>query len=219
MNYDYIKQFTKPSIKIGTITVVLTMLASFLPNIYLYFSHGIWPDMSLFLSGWGNLIVIFGAFYLVEPISYFPVFGITGTYIGVLAGSMAQIRLPAASTAQDVLGVSATSHKGEIVGILAICGSVVTNLAFLTLAVIAGSAIMSVLPESVSDALSAYILPSLFGACFANIALKKIKIALYALPMCVIMKLLGFSTWLMIIVAIFGTISITYVLYKKKIVQ
>jgi len=136
---QYAKSFTKPSIRIGTITVLLAMLGSFFPNIYLYLAHGVWPDASHMFSAWGSVAMAFGAFYLVEPISYFPVFGPTGTYIGILSGNISQIRLPAASTAQDVLGVEPSSHKGEVVGILAICGSVVTNILFLTVAVVARS--------------------------------------------------------------------------------
>ena len=139
---QYAKSFTKPSIRIGTITVLLAMLGSFFPNIYLYLAHGVWPDASHMFSAWGSVAMAFGAFYLVEPISYFPVFGPTGTYIGILSGNISQIRLPAASTAQDVLGVEPSSHKGEVVGILAICGSVVTNILFLTVAVVAGIVLM-----------------------------------------------------------------------------
>lgn len=83
---QYAKSFTKPSIRIGTITVLLAMLGSFFPNIYLYLAHGVWPDASHMFSAWGSVAMAFGAFYLVEPISYFPVFGPTGTYIGILSG-------------------------------------------------------------------------------------------------------------------------------------
>ena len=75
---QYAKSFTKPSIRIGTITVLLAMLGSFFPNIYLYLAHGVWPDASHMFSAWGSVVMAFGAFYLVEPISYFPVFGPTG---------------------------------------------------------------------------------------------------------------------------------------------
>ena len=196
---QYAKSFTKPSIRIGTITVILAMVGSFFPNIYLYLAYGIWPDASHMFSAWGSIAMAFGAFYLVEPISYFPVFGPSGTYIGILSGNISQIRLPAASTAQDVLGVEPASHKGEIVGILAICGSVVTNILFLTVAVVAGSTLLSFLPDSVTAAMANYILPSLFGACFASMAVKKLKIALYALPIAIILRLLGVAAWITIV--------------------
>lgn len=218
-NFDYEKSFTKPSMRIGTITVILAMFASFLPNLYLLLAHGVFPDVTKLLSSWGNVAIAYGAFYLVEPISYFPVFGLSGTYLGILSGNISQIRLPAASTAQDVLGVSPNSHKGELVGILAICGSVLTNIAFLTVAVVAGSALMSILPEGVTNAMKDYILPALFGACLASIAYKKPKITLYAVPIALVFLYFSAPAWLTIVVSIFGTIGITYVLYKKKIID
>ena len=215
---DYEKSFTRPSIRVGTITVGLAILASFLPNLYLLVAYGVWPDLSHMLSAWGSIAIAFGAFYLVEPISYFPIFGTTGTYIGILSGNISQIRLPAASTAQDVIGVEPSSQKGEVVGILAICGSVVTNIIFLTVAVVAGSTLLSFLPEAVTSAMSSFILPSLFGACFASMAVKKYKIALYSLPIAIILRLVGVPAWVCIVGSIFGTILITYGLYKKKLI-
>ena len=216
---EYSNNFTKPSIRVGTVTVLLAMIASFLPNIYLYVVHGVFPDMAHLMTAWGSVAVVFGAFYIVEPVSYFPIFGLTGTYIGILSGNISQIRLPAASTAQDVVGAQAGTEKGEVVGILAICGSVVTNILFLTAAVTVGSVVMGHLPASVTNALSKFILPSLFGACFAMAALKKLSIALYALPLCLALRLCGVSAWQSIVGAIFGTILITYALYKAKIVK
>ena len=110
------------------------------------------------------------------------------------------------------------SQKGEVVGILAICGSVVTNIIFLTVAVVAGSTLLSFLPEAVTSAMSSFILPSLFGACLASMAVKKFKIALYALPIAIILRLVGVPAWVCIVGSIFGTILITYGLYKKKLI-
>lgn len=212
------KNFTKPSIRIGTITVLLAMVGSFLPNIYLYLAFGIWPGFENIMSSWGTVAIAFGAFYIVEPVSYFPVFGLSGTYIGILSGNISQIRLPAASTAQDVVGAKPGTPKGEVVAILAICGSVVTNIIFLTVAVVAGSTLLSFLPAVITQAMADYILPSLFGACFASMAVKKFKIALYALPIALILLGIGAPAWISIVASIFGTIIITYFLYKKKIV-
>lgn len=85
--------------------------------------------------------------------------------------------------------------------------------------VVAGSTLLAFLPESVTSAMANYILPSLFGACFASMAVKKLKIALYALPMAIILRLLGVPAWITIVCCIFGTILITYFLYKKKLIK
>ena len=78
---------------------------------------------------------------------------------------------------------------------------------------------LAFLPGSVTSAMANYILPSLFGACFASMAVKKLKIALYALPMAIILRLLGVPAWITIVCCIFGTILITYFLYKKKLIK
>ena len=219
MTEQYRSNFTNPSITIGTITVALAMITSFLPNLYLYLAHGVFPDMQHLLTAWGSIALAFGAFYLVEPISYFPIFGLTGTYIGITSGNISQIRLPAASTAQDVVGVTPGTEQGEVVGILAICGSVVTNLIFLTIAVAGGTVLLGYLPKTVVSAMSKFILPSLFGACFASMALKKMSIAVYALPIALALKLCGVPVWICIIVCIFGNLAITFALYKAKIIK
>lgn len=49
----------------------------------------------------------------------------------------------------------------------AICGSIVTNLVVLTLTAIFGTLILNAMPAAVSNALSNYILPGMFGAMLA----------------------------------------------------
>ena len=213
---EYKNKFTKPSIIVGSITVALAMVTSFLPSIYLYLTYGVFPDVKHLLTAWGGVLAFAGAFYIVEPMSYFPIFGITGTYIGILSGNIPQIRVPAAATAQDIMEADPSTPKGEIVGVLAICGSVVTNIIMLTAAVLAGSFVLSKLPAAVSDAMSSYLIPALFGACFTMFAVKKIKVVLYAVPIAVVLLLLKAPGWLCIVGCILGVLAITYILYKKK---
>ena len=42
--------------------------------------------------------------------------------------------------------------------------------------------------------------------------------ALYALPIAIILRLVGVPAWVCIVGSIFGTILITYGLYKKKLI-
>ena len=101
--------------------------------------------------------------------------------------------------------------------VLALLSQFVCTLIYLVLFSI--PSLLSFLPESVTAAMANYILPSLFGACFASMAVKKLKIALYALPMAIVLRLLGVPAWITIVCCIFGTILITYFLYKKKIIK
>ena len=60
----------KPVIKIGVVTVLIPTFMCFLPNLFLYIKFGVFPPVSVALKSWGMIAAIFGAFYIVEPISY-----------------------------------------------------------------------------------------------------------------------------------------------------
>lgn len=214
----YREIWVKPSMKIGMITVAIAILASFLPSIYLYFKYGVFPPISTALKSWGMIVTVFGAFYFVEPFSYFPILGMTGTYMAFLSGNIANVRLPASATAQAAVGVENGTKEGEVISTIGIAGSIITNLVFLTLAVLAGTAIMRVVPPVIELAFKEYTLPALFGALYGQFAVNMPKIALYALPLSlVIMKFTSAPAWLVIIIAIFGTVFISRFLYKKEI--
>lgn len=217
MENNYENTFTRPAIKIGTITVLAAMVAAFLPNIYLYVTQGVAPSFDKFLIAWASVLAANGAFWLVEPISYFPIFGVAGNYIGILSGNISSIRLPAAANAQDVLKVDPASKKGEIVAVLAICGSVITNILLLTIAVSGGTYILSMLPAPIQNAINTYVLPSLFGASFAMMAANHVKVACYALPIGIILRLINLPGYISTICAVFGIIAITLILDKKGV--
>ncbi|WP_352419300.1 hypothetical protein [Proteiniborus sp.] len=219
-NSDFNQTWVKPSIKIGIATVSLAMVFSFLPNIYLYIKYGVFPPLSVALRSWLSVATIFGAFYFVEPFSYYPILGMTGSYIGILSGNISNVRLPASATAQAAVGVKTGSKQGEIISTLGIAGSVITNLFFLTIAVLAGSSILNVLPGSVKVAFEFYTLPAIFGALYGQFAVQQPKIAVIALPLSIIViKFTSAPTWLAIIIAIFGNILISRLLYKKGILK
>lgn len=116
--YSFNDQWTKPNIKIGRLTIIVAIICSFLPNIYLYIVHGAAPGFSVAMAAWAAIASAYAAFWIVEPISYGTVFGTTGTYISVLTGSMAQMRLPASATAQDAAGVEADSPQADVISVL-----------------------------------------------------------------------------------------------------
>ena len=93
--------------------------------------------------------------------------GLSGIYVGYLAGNIPSVRLPAMLAAREATGTEGGTHKGELVGVIAIGMSVFVNVAFVTLAAIAGEAILSVLPPFVISAFN-YTLPAILGAVMAQ---------------------------------------------------
>lgn len=217
-NLSYEESFTKPIIKTGIWTLLLAIPLSFLPALYLWIRYDAIPPIGSILTGWFLIASVFGCYYFIEPISYFPVLGKSGTYMSFLAGNIGNMRLPVAAIAQGALKTEPGTHKHELVATLAIAGSIITNLIVVAIAATAGATIMSILPNAVINAFD-YVLPSIFGPMFAMFAIKHPKYGIFALGMALLLvgvvKVL--PVYLIIPAVVFSTIAYAVSSYKKSL--
>lgn len=213
---ELMKQWKKDSIRIGSPTNILAALTAFLPVIWLCTTYNCWPPVSTVLTAWGMVAASFGAFYFVEPISYYAALGMTGTYLGFLSGNIGNMRVPCAALALDVTKSETGTIQAEVVSTMAICGSIVTNLIGTTSAVIVGGAVLAVLPEFIVAGLTKYASSAIFGATFGNFAIKYPKIAVFALLIPVVLKMFtGLPAAAVIVCTVFGTLLVARVFYQK----
>ena len=63
---EFNKLWKGPVIKTGVITVLIPMFLCFLPSVYLYVYHGVFPSFSSAMEAWGMVAAVYGAFYFVE---------------------------------------------------------------------------------------------------------------------------------------------------------
>lgn len=217
---DYMNNWKKACIMIGTPTNLIAAFTAFIPVLYLCVTYNCWPDLSLVLSAWGMTVVAFGAFYIVEPVSYYAALGMSGTYLGFLSGNIGNMRVPCASLALDVTDSDAGTMQAEIVSTMAICGSIVTNLIATTLAAFVGAGIVSVLPAMITTGLQSYASAAIFGATFGNFSLKQPKLAIFGIGIPVVLKVLtafiNIPAWLIIVVSVFGTVAIARLFYMRS---
>ena len=223
MENNYMSTWKKNSVRIGSPTNLLAALTSFLPVIYLCIRFDCWPDISLVLAAWGLIALSFGAFYVVEPVSYYASLGMSGTYLSFLSGNIGNMRVPCAALALDVTKSEAGTIQAEVVSTMAICGSIITNLIATTAAALVGTAVVAVLPEAINKGLQTYASAAIFGATLGNFGLKKPKVAVIGLAIPVICKLIGsIPSWVIIVLSVFGTVGVARLFYnaeKKKAVQ
>lgn len=212
---NYMNEWKKSSVRIGAPTNLLAAVTAFIPVLYLCFTYDCWPETSLILSAWGLTALSFGAFYVVEPISYYAALGLSGTYLGFLSGNIGNMRVPCAALALDVTESESGTLQAEVVSTMAICGSIITNLIATTAAALVGSAVVSVLPEFLITALKTYAAAAIFGGTFGNFAVKYPKVAVFGLLIPTVMKLwVPVPAWLIIVCAVFGTLGISRLFYN-----
>ena len=216
-NQNYMATWKKSCIKIGSPTNILAAITAFLPVLYLCTKFDCWPPVDLVLSAWGLTVIAFGAFYVVEPVSYYASLGMSGTYLSFLSGNIGNMRVPCAALALDVTESETGSIQAEVVSTMAICGSIITNLIATTLAALIGTWLVSILPTAINDGLKLYASAAIFGATFGNFALKKPKLAIFGALIPVICKLIGtVPAWLTIVLSVFGTVLIARLFFNAE---
>ena len=208
----YKEVFTKPIIKYGRLTNLLAIPLCFLPAIVLWVFYGAKPLTQDILTGWGLTASIYGIYAIIEPISFFPVLGLPGTYMGCLSGNINSIRVPSSAMAQDSIGVMAGTKKAELVSTLGIAGSIVTNLVIVTIAAVGGAALLSIFPPVIMEALE-YVAPAIMGSVFGMNAMKNIKYGLFAFILSMSLLLFfNIPAYVMIPFLVFATVAFAFVI-------
>ncbi len=124
---DYMAEWKRNSIRIGAPTCIMAAFTAFIPVLYLCSRYGCWPKLETVLAAWALTALSFGAFYIVEPISYYAALGMSGTYLGFLSGNIGNMRVPCAALALDVTDSKSGTIQAEVVSTMAICGSIITK--------------------------------------------------------------------------------------------
>ncbi|MEF2806755.1 MAG: hypothetical protein U0N27_08985 [Massilistercora timonensis] len=229
MNSQYYSTTYMPSIiKWGKITMLLGIVTCFLPALVISVVYGYMPPVSAIIAGTISQISVSGAFYVVEPISYFPILGIPGTYLTFLSGNTSNMRVPCSSVAQEAAEVEMGTEKGSIISTIGIAVSIVVNIVILTVGAIGGNVIINAMPEGLKGALN-FLLPALYGAVFGQFAISRPKLAGVAVVIAFGMNWLlqngflgflpGTPSYAVILVAVFGSIFAGRLIYKKELVD
>ena len=127
--------------------------------------------------------------------------------------------------AQISAEVEPGSDKGSIIATIGMGVSIVINTLVLTIGVIAGSSILSMLPASVVGALN-YLLPALFGALLVQFGMKNKSHTVLMLVIGILLNIAinggvfswlpGANNYLSTLVCVFSSIAIMMVVSKKK---
>lgn len=218
----YNKEFMPGMYRWGIFTDILGAALSFGPAIVLAVVYDLMPSISLIISA-SVARALTGLFinWFVEPFAFYPIMGLPGLFMTMLSGNTSNLRLPALVAAQQGAGV----EQGNIISIIGIAVSVVISTIFIAIAAFGGSSVMSILPDSVVNILN-YLLPALFGAIFAQYAVKNPKLGAIAFALAavsnlasktpVVQAIKGASTIVVFVVPIFGTMLIAKLLESKK---
>lgn len=214
--FNYNDHWKKPVIKIGKITLILATITSFIPAIYLTLIEGANPAFSSIIKSWFTVLSIYGMMYIIEPISFYSVLGLSGTYLSFLSGNIGNMRVPCSIMAMEVTNSEPGTSKTEIVSIIAIVSSVITNIFLLTLMAFAGASLLELLPPQIIVGFQRFTIPSVYGAMFLQIAIKNVKLIPFSILIPYILIVLGLPAYIITFFTVLSMIIISRIFYLKS---
>lgn len=221
----YEKQYVPGIVRIGRVIMSLALVIFFLPFLALWLIFGIQPSWPQILQASFARVLINAPWWVMEPLSYFPVLGIPGTFIASLAGNSSNMRMPCATAAQKAADTKPGTIQGQLIATIGVCVSVFINLIVLVIGVLLGIAVLSALPPEVTEALN-FLLPALYGCVFAQFLKGNEFAAATAVGFALVSLLAyraGFFNWmpfspsiLTMVIPIIGTVGLVYFVFRNK---
>jgi len=211
----YRKEFSEPIHRVGRITCLLAVAGMFLPSAWLYLQYGVFPPAKAILSGMAAALTYAVPFYIIEPISFYPILGDAGTYMSFLTGNISNLRVPCGAVAQAVAGCEEGSKKGELIATIGIAVSVWTSIFGVLIGAIATGLVVRVFPPWLQDAFKTYLLPAVFGGVFGQFALRGMVYAPVALALALTGIFLKWPSYICILLAVVGTVLVGRLTHRK----
>ena len=210
MNNNAYINYEQSTQKGGRALLFIAVLLLMVPPSIMTFYFGLNPGIGAILSGVVSIVAVHGPAFFTEPISYYPIVGTTGLYMGFLSGNLSNVRIPAAVAAQDASGYKTGTNEGALVGTMGMAVSIWISSILILLAVVAGQTVLAQMPEGL-NAYFSLIVPGLYGGVFGSFAYKAPITAVFALIVASVMMfvigLIPFNlSFLITIVAVVATV-------------
>lgn len=155
----------------GRLTIAIAFFVSLSIPFYLTFIAGYQVEGSVLVKGLIFVASFVGIIWVVEPISYFPILGASGSYMSFLSGNIGNMRMPVVGAIQNALNLKSGTRKSEVATIYGLAASNLCNLAILLVVVIGGATLISYLPPAILKAF-AYAVPGIIGAMIVTFGMK-----------------------------------------------
>jgi hypothetical protein len=180
-----------------------------------------WPGMAPVFKGLLGVAPIFWTVGAIEVVTYTPMLGTAGSYLGFVTGNLTNLKVPCALNAMENMKAKPGTEEGEIVSTLAIATSSIVTTVIIAVGVLLLAQLTPVLNSATLKPAFENILPSLFGGLAVVYVSKNWKISLTPLIFMVILFLMvpSLASSVGILVPVGAGISIfaARFLYKKQL--
>lgn len=193
------------------------VLMMFPTAVCLYYNA--WPEGSALLKGLLAIAPMYWAVGIIEVLTYVPMLGAGGSYLGFITGSLTMLKVPCTLAAFDRVGVKSGTPEGEAVGTIAVAVSSIVTLLIIALGVLLIVPLTPILEAPALAPAFEQLLPALFGGLGAALIAKNLKVAVAPIVAMVVLFVavpsLAGSAAIFVPVAALIAIAAARVMYKK----
>ena len=181
-----------------------------------------WPPLTWVLEGLLGVAPIYWTVGTIEVLTYVPMLGTGGSYLGFFTGNLTSLKVPCALNAMESAGVEPGSEEGEVISTIAIGVSSLVTTAVIAVGVLALSAIRGFIESPVLQPAFDNILPALFGPLAVVYFSKNWRVAMaplvFMVALFVCVPSLASSVGVLVPVGAIIAIAAARILYKKGLV-
>lgn len=181
-----------------------------------------WPPLTWVLEGLLGVAPIYWTVGTIEVLTYVPMLGTGGSYLGFFTGNLTSLKVPCALNAMESAGVEPGTEEGEVISTIAIGVSSLVTTAVIAVGVLALSAIRGFIESPVLQPAFDNILPALFGPLAVVYVSKNWRVAMaplvFMVALFVCVPSLASSVGVLVPVGAIIAIAAARILYKKGLV-
>ena len=152
------------------------VLLMFPAAVSLYYNA--WPDGAGLLKGLLAIAPMYWAVGIIEVLTYVPMLGAGGSYLGFITGSLTMLKVPCTLAALDRAKVKSGTPEGEAVATISVAVSSMVTLLIIFLGVLLIVPLTPVLENPALTPAFSQLLPALFGGLGVAIIGKNWKVAI-----------------------------------------
>lgn len=120
----------------GIIWDIAALLVFMMIPVSICLHLNVWPEAKYIFKGLLPVAMIFYPSAVIEVLTYTPLLGAGGTYLGFVTGNITNLKLPCGLNAMENAGVRANSEEGEVVSTIAIATSSIVTTVIIALGVL-----------------------------------------------------------------------------------
>lgn len=207
----------------GKIWMIVTLLLFLAIPTAICYHLGVSPKLGLIAKGLSTVALVFYPTAVLEVLTYSPLLGTGGTYLGFVTGNITNLKLPVALNSMESAGVDPNTEKGEIISTISIAVSSIVTTIIIAVSILAFYPVLHNItdPDSVFAPAFQQVTPALFGALCASYLAKHWRISILPISVLVIILLFNgtLGTGVLIPIGVVVSLAGAHLMYKKGMLK